>query len=137
MQILSIGKKTKVQCNTKEGTSSKPLKIIHTNMCGPMRKKSPRGEQYFILFIDDFTRMQWIGLLKHKDKAFGKFNVFKSIVDNELDLKIKCIGYDKGREFILDEFFNFCEQHGIKRNFSIAKTPQQNGVAERMNITLQ
>ena len=36
-----------------------------------------------------------------------------------------------------DEFFDFCEQHGIKRQFSTARTPQQNGVVERMNKTVQ
>lgn len=93
-----------------------------------MRKKSSQGEQYFILFIDDFIRMCCIGLLKHKDEAFDKFKVFKALVENELDLKIKCLRSNRGGEFILDKFFYFCEQHGIKRQFSIAKTLQQNGV---------
>lgn len=42
-----------------------------------MRKKYPRGEQYFMLFIDDFTRMCWVGLLKYQDEAFEKFKIFK------------------------------------------------------------
>lgn len=109
--------------NSKEGTSSKPLELIHIDLCGPMRKKSPRGEQCFILFIDDFTRMCWISFLKHKYEAFDKFKVFKDLVKNELDLKIKFLISDRGGEFILYEFFDFCEQHGIKRQFSIAKNP--------------
>ena len=64
-----------------------------------MRKNSPRGEEYYILFIDDFSRMCWIGLLKHKDEAFEKFQIFKSLVENELDLKIKCLRSDQGGEF--------------------------------------
>ena len=102
-----------------------------------MRKRSPHGEQYYILFIDDFSRMCWIGLLKHKDEAFKKFQIFKALVENELDLKIKCLRSDRGGEYISDEFFDFCEQHGIKRQFSVAGTPQQNGVAERMNRAVQ
>lgn len=121
-----FGKETKVLFNAKEGTLSKPLGLIHTDLCGSMRKKFAWGEQYFILFIDYFTRMCWIRLLKHKGEAFNKFKVFKDLVQNRLYLKIICLRYDGGEEFISDEFFNFCEQHGIKRNFSIAKTPQQN-----------
>ena len=102
-----------------------------------MRKKSPRGEEYYILFIDDFSRMCWIGLLKHKDEAFEKFQIFKALVENELDLKIKCLRSDRGGEYTSNEFIEFCEQHGIKRQFSVAGTPQQNGVAERMNRTIQ
>ena len=81
--------------------------------------------------------MCWIILLKHKDEAFEKFNIDKALVENELDLKIKCLRSDWGGEYISDEFFDFCEHHGIKRQFSIAGTPQQNGVAERMNRTVQ
>jgi len=98
-----------VQFNAKEGTSGKKLELIDIDLCCPMRKKSPNGEQYFILSIDDFTHMCWIGLLKHKDEAFDKFKVFKALVENGLDLKIKCDKYDRGREFISDEVFYFCE----------------------------
>jgi len=63
-------------------------------LCGPTRKNSPRGEEYFILFIDDFSRMCWIGLLKHKDEAFEKFKAFKALVENESDQKIKCLRFD-------------------------------------------
>eukprot|EP00253_Pinus_taeda_P012468 PITA_12468 len=51
--------------------------------------------------------------------------------------KIKCLRSDRGGEFTSDEFFNFCKEHEIKREFSTARTPQQNGVVERMNRTIQ
>ena len=132
-----FGKQTISHFIVKEGSTSKPLELVHIDLCGPSRKKSPRGEEYFILFIDDFSRMCWIGLLKHKDEAFEKFQAFKALVENESDRKIKCLRSDRGGEFISDEFFDFCEQHGIKRQFSVARTPQQNGVVERMNRTVQ
>ena len=75
-----VGKKTRVYFSEKEGSTSKPLELIHTVLCGPTRKKSPRGEEYYILFIDDFSRMCWIGLLKHKDEAFENFKVFKALL---------------------------------------------------------
>eukprot|EP00253_Pinus_taeda_P033923 PITA_33923 len=79
----------------------------------------------------------WIGLLKHKDEAFEKFKAFKDLVENESDRKIKCLIFDRGGEFTSDEFFDFCEQHGIKRQFSTARTPPKNGVVERMNRIVQ
>jgi len=81
--------------------------------------------------------MCWIGLLKHKDEAFKKFKAFKALVENESDHKIKCVRSDQGGEFTSDKLFDFCEEHGIKRQFSTARTPQQNGVVERMNRTFQ
>ena len=52
---------------------------------------------------------------------------------NQTGKKVKCLRTDNGTEYINDEFRDFCEQHGIKRYFTIRKTPQQNGMAERMN----
>jgi len=65
-----FGKQTRSHFIEKEGSASKPLQLVHTDLCGPSRKKSLRGEEYFILFIDDFSRICWIGLLKHKYEAF-------------------------------------------------------------------
>jgi len=89
------------------------------------------------LFIDDFSRICWIGLLKHKEEVFKKFKAFKALVENESDRRIKCLRLDRGGEFTSDEFFEFCEEHGIRREFSTARTPQQNGVVERINRMFQ
>ena len=75
--------------------------------------------------------------MKHKDEAFEKFKSFKALVENESDHRIKCLRSDRGGEFTLKEFFDFCEEHGIRREFSTTRTPQQNGVVERMNRTVQ
>jgi len=132
-----FGKQTRTNFPKKEGSASRPLELVHTDICGPSRTKSPRGEEYFILFIDDFSRMVWIGLMKHKDEAFENFKSFKALEENESDHKIKCLRSNRGGEFTSNEFLDFCEEHGIRREFSIARTPQQNGVVERMNRTVQ
>lgn len=58
-------------------------------------------------------------------------------MENELNLRIKCLRSDRGGEFTYSEFNTFCEQHGIKRQFSTLRTHQQNGVVERKNQTIQ
>jgi transposase InsO family protein len=59
------------------------------------------------------------------------------MVENEMDSIIKCLRSDNGGEFILKEFMDYCNNHGIKRQFFIARTPQQNGVVERKKRTVQ
>jgi transposase InsO family protein len=59
------------------------------------------------------------------------------MVENEMDSKIKCLRYDNGGEFTSKEFMDYCSRHGIKRQFFVARTPQQNGVVERKNMTVQ
>ena len=105
-----FGKQTRTNFPEKEGTASKPLELVHTDVCGPFRTRSPRGEEYFILFIDDFSGMVWLGLMKHKDEAFEKFKAFKALAENELDHKIKCLRSDRGGEFTSNEFFDFSEE---------------------------
>lgn len=77
--------------------------------------------------------MTWVCLLKKKSEAIGYFKIFKELVENETEQKIKCLRSYNGGEFTSKEFNHYCEEHGIKRQFSIPKTPQQNGVAERKN----
>ena len=96
-----------------------------------------QGDTYFMFFIDDFTRMAWVFFLKEKSEAFDKFKALKSLVENETQAKIKCLIPDNCGEFNSKQFQIFCETHGIKRQFSAASTPQQNGVAERRNRTVQ
>ena len=58
------------------------------------------------------------------------------MVENQTGRKIKCLRIDNGGEFCLAKFDKFCKDHGIERHKTNPYTPQQNGVAERMNRTL-
>ena len=70
-----FGKQTRVHFKLKEFIASKPLEIVHTDVDGPTRNQSPRGEKYFILFVDDFNRATWIMLMKEKIEAFINLNI--------------------------------------------------------------
>ncbi|KAE8669591.1 hypothetical protein F3Y22_tig00112230pilonHSYRG00138 [Hibiscus syriacus] len=74
----------------------------------------------------------------HSDKSevFEKFKLWKAEVENQTGRKIKCLRSDNGTEYTDSQFLQFCKEHGIQRHFIVRKTPQQNGVAERMNRSL-
>jgi transposase InsO family protein len=90
-----------------------------------------------MLLVDDYTRMTAVFFLNKKSEAFENFKTYKEMVETETELKIKCLRSDNGGEFTSKEFMEFCSEHGIKRQFSVARTPQQNGVVERKNKTVQ
>ncbi|GKA22722.1 retrovirus-related pol polyprotein from transposon TNT 1-94 [Tanacetum coccineum] len=94
------------------------------------------GAKYFVSFIDDYSRRCWVYPIKKKSDVFEVFKVYKARVELDSGKKIKCLRTDNGGEYTGDEFDTFCRQEGIKRQFTTAYTPQQNGVAERMNRTL-
>nr|GEW61169.1 retrovirus-related Pol polyprotein from transposon TNT 1-94 [Tanacetum cinerariifolium] len=88
------------------------------------------------LVTDDFSRFTWTFFLKSKDETSGILKKFITEIENLKDLKVKIIRCDNGGEFRNKEMNDFCSQKGIKREFSNARTPQQNGVAEKRNKTL-
>ena len=106
--------KKKIRFKTKEHSTSRPLELVHTDLCGPTITKSLQGESYFIIFIDDYTRMTWVSFRREKSKAFELFKVFKAQVENKTDRKIKCLRLDNGGEFTSNEFNALYETHGIK-----------------------
>lgn len=112
-------------------STSLPLQIVHTNLCGQMQTKSICMNSYFLIFINDFSRMCQVYFLKNKDKAFGYFKELKELIENESKHKIKCVRSDRGEEYDFVEFTNFCKENVIKRQYTTTYTPQQNGVAER------
>lgn len=87
-------------------------------------------------FIDDFTRKVWIYFLRTKDEAFRTFVEWKTMVENQSNRKVKKLRTDNGLEFCNQEFDGFCKQEGVVRHRTCAYTPQQNGIAERMNRTI-
>jgi transposase InsO family protein len=87
-------------------------------------------------FIDDYSRKVWVYFLKNKSDAFATFKKWKAEAENQTERKLKCLRTDNGTEYKDDEFLKFCEEHCIKRHFTVRKTPQQNGMAERLNRTI-
>ena len=90
-----------------------------------------------MLLVDDYTRMTAVCFLRNKSESFENFKVYKEMIENEMDSKIKCLRSNNGGELTSKEFMDYCNNHGIKRQFLVARTPQQNGVVERKNMIVQ
>jgi len=73
--------------------------------------------------------------MKHKGKILELFVEWKRNMEKNMRRKIKVLRSDKGEEYTSDPFLQVCRDEGIKMHFTVRKTPQQNGVAERMNRT--
>ena len=110
--------------------------MIHSDVFGPILVPSLGGAIYYVSFIDDFSRNTSLYFLKKKSEVFSKFKEYKALVENQTGKKIKVLRSDNGGEFCEKEFENFCRECGIARQKTTPYTPQQNGVAERMNRSL-
>ncbi|GJT89345.1 putative ribonuclease H-like domain-containing protein [Tanacetum coccineum] len=131
------GKQHRASCKSKtENSISLPLHMLHMDLFGPTFVKSLMKKMYCLVVTDDYSRFSWVFFLATKDETSGILKSFITGVENLIDQKVKVIRCDNETEFKNKEMNQFCERKGIKREFSIARTPQQNGVAERKNRTL-
>jgi transposase InsO family protein len=118
------GKQTKTKIKSKEYSTTRPIEILHTNLVGPTTTKGLKCEKYSMLLVDDYTRMTTVLFLRNKSEAFENFKVYKEMVENEIDSKIKSLRSDNGGDFTSKEFMDYCRKHGIKRQLFVSRTPQ-------------
>ncbi|GJS65078.1 ribonuclease H-like domain-containing protein [Tanacetum coccineum] len=81
----------------------------------------------------DESIFTWVFFLASKDETSGILKIFITEIENLADKKLKIIRCDNETEFKNRVMNEFCEKKVIKREYSIARTPQQNGVAEKRN----
>ncbi|GKB36076.1 putative ribonuclease H-like domain-containing protein [Tanacetum coccineum] len=131
------GKQHRASCKSKtENSISLPLHLLHMDLFGLTFVKSLMKKMYCLVVTDDFSMFTWVFFLATKDETSGILKSFITGIENLVDHKVKVIRCDNGTEFKNREMNQFCEIKGILRQFSVARTPQQNGVAERRNRTL-
>ncbi|GJW33711.1 putative ribonuclease H-like domain-containing protein [Tanacetum coccineum] len=107
------GKQHKASCKSKtENSISLPLHLLHMDLFGPTFVKSLMKKMYCLVVTDDYSMFTWVFFLAIKDETSGILKSFITEIENLVDHK------------------------GIMRQFSVARTPQQNRVAERRNMTL-
>lgn len=101
-----------------------------------MQTRTLGGALYFVTFIDYHSRKVWVFALKSKDQVLDVFKELHARVERENGRKVKCVQEDNGGKY-RGLFEYYCRLHGIKLEKSVPKTPQHNGVAKRMNRTIE
>ncbi|KAK1421715.1 hypothetical protein QVD17_24269 [Tagetes erecta] len=117
-------------------TISEPLELLHTDLFGPISVKSIAKKSYCLVVTDDYSRYTWVRFMANKSETAEELMKLIPLIEVLGKKKVQAIRSDNGTEFRNHIFNSFCEQRGILRQFSAARTPQQNGVAERKNRTL-
>ncbi|CAN1310245.1 Retrovirus-related Pol polyprotein from transposon TNT 1-94 [Linum perenne] len=113
------------------------LELIHSDLADFKGIESKGGKNYYITFVDDYSRYTKVYLLRTKDEAEHKFIAYKAEVENQLDRRIKRLRTDRGGEYSSKFLNEMCELNGIIHETTAPYSPQQNGIAERKNRTLK
>ncbi|GJW29498.1 putative ribonuclease H-like domain-containing protein [Tanacetum coccineum] len=131
------GKQHKASCKSKiQNSITQPLFMLHMDLFGPTFVSSLMNKKYCLVVTDDYRRFTWVFFLASKDETSCFFKRFINEIENLVDKKVKIIRCDNGTKFKNRVMSEFCKEKGIKKEFSVARTPQQNGVTERRNRTL-
>lgn len=109
--------------------------MIHSDVCGPLNVKFPRGSRYFVLFKDDCIGYRTLYFLQHKSEVFDRFKEYEALVVTQTNNRIKVLRTDNGKD-LSQEFGDFLRKRGIVHEKSTPYVHQQNGRAEREMRTL-
>ena len=76
---MCTGKEYQESLSEKYTKTKGALELIHSDVCGPIPSISLSGYEYYVTFIDDYSKKTWIYFLKTKSEVFGKFKEFKAL----------------------------------------------------------
>lgn len=101
-----------------ERVSTKPLELVHSDVCGKLEMKSLSGAQYFVTFIDDMTKFTWVYVIKNKSDVFKKFCQWKKEVEKLFGQSVKTIRTDNGGEYTSKEFDEYLSEEGVRHELT-------------------
>lgn len=122
-------KQTRVTFHESSNKADDLFSLIHCDVWRPYREKSSCRASYFLIIVDDFSRVLWTFLLLEKSEVGKVLTNLFALVDRQFNKKVKIIRTDNGTEFTcLKKYF---DSQGIVHQTSCVATPQQNGRVER------
>lgn len=98
--------------------AKKSLRVVHSDVCGPLETPSLGGNRYFVTFVDEYTRKIWLYLIKERNEVFSVFVKFCALAERQSGNSFRIFRTDGGGEYTSKEFANFCEGNGIEHEIT-------------------
>ena len=114
----------------------RPLEIVHNDVSGRAQCRSLGVGNYFVTFIDDFSRFMYVRIISRKSEVFRCFKEYQMEVEALHQSKICALQTDNGGEYTGINFESYLKEKGILHRKTVPRNPEQNGVSERTNRTL-
>ena len=130
-EICQFSKHARTPYSIQQYKKSHPFSMIHSDVWGPSRIKIMTGTHWFILFVDDHTRITWVFLMKEKSEVGQIFKNFNTMIQTQFHTKIQIFRTDNAKEYFKHILEDYLQSQGIIHQSSFVDTPQQNEVVER------
>ena len=105
--------------------------LVHSDIWGPSSVTSKLGFKYFVMFVDDYSRLTWMFLMKNRSELYSMFRNFCVEIKTQFGTTIKTLRSDNAKEYTSSLFHTFMNDNGIMHETSCVDTASQNGIAER------
>ena len=105
-------------------STPKLFDLVHMDLFGPTKMLSLNGKRFGLILVDDYSKFSWVFFIFHKNEAFDKFLLFFRRVQTVHEAKVATIQTDHGDEFENNSFDEFCDEQGIKHQYSSPRTPK-------------
>jgi Integrase core domain/GAG-pre-integrase domain len=128
-----FGKHTRSSYSSSGSRSYLAFDLVHYDVWGPCPTTAVNGYKYFVSFIDYFSRVTWLYLMKNKSDVFACFKDFHKGIQTQYGAVVKVLRSDNGTEYTNRAFGEYLSSQGIQHQTTCPYTPEQNEVAERKN----
>jgi hypothetical protein len=131
-----LAKQTRQPFPNGESESSGVLKLVHMDVCGPMEKRSMGGSRFFATFTDDYGKLSVAIPIEKKSQVVAVVRNMVARLELQSGKKLKAVRTDRGNEYVNGEMAAYFGEKGVVHQTTARYTPEQNGVAERLNRVL-
>lgn len=132
----ALGKQHRSPFKTSTSAATRPLALVHTDVCGPLPVSSLGGNNYFVTLLDDNSKLSAVYPIPRKSDTADTVIDALTLLENQSGYSVQRLRCDNGSEYINARLKEYCRVHGIKLETTVRYTPEQNGAAERLNRTL-
>jgi transposase InsO family protein len=135
-EICIMAKHARSPFHSKPQRATRPLVALHCDLCGPYPVPTIGGGYFTQTVLDEYASYAGGSILKKKSDGPEELKRLILAWEAETGKKVTTLYTDRGGEFINDHLRDWFLARGIKHIFSTPRTPEENGKAERVNMTI-
>jgi len=119
-----------------DSRSTKPMQLVHMDVCGPLQATSMGGSHYFATYLDDYSKLSVVQPIHRKSDVASITKEVLAQMERLSGHLVRTVRTDGGGEYLSNDLEDYFRDKGIRHQRTVRYTPQQNGAAERLNRTL-
>lgn len=99
--------------NTRNTHTTTIFSLIHSVVWGPITVKNNFDTRWFLLFVDDHTRLLWVFLMKDKTETCQLFQIFNLMIQTQFSSQIQILKTDRAHDYFNSVLGNYLSKQGI------------------------